>query len=144
MRDGFHELTRWSLTPRIVVVALIVSGLGHVIHNLEEFPVTILFGWETLLPLAVTILLGVAWYRHSGRSTFAAMTGWAAIVIVFGGGSVIPFGFLPFVPEQSVSHYVAHFVYAVTQLPLLYVGLQGFRSGGPDGEQAHLDGTNQQ
>ena len=134
----------WSLTPRIIVGALIASGLGHVIHNLHEFPVEILFGWETLFPLAVTVLLGVAWYRGPARRTYAAMAGWAAIVIVFGGGSVIPFGFLPFVPEQSVAHYAAHVVYAVTQLPLLWVGLQGFRSDKPDSTKANPDQANTQ
>ena len=126
------DMHREALAPRLVVAALIVSGLGHVVHNLEEFPISILIGWETLFPLGVTILLGVAWYRHPGRSTFAAMAGWAAIVIVFGGGSLIPFGFLPFVPEQSVSHYAAHAVYAVMQLPLLWVGVRGVQSVGPN------------
>ena len=116
------------LPPRLVVTALFVSGLGHVIHNLAEFPVRILLGWETLVPLTVTILLGVGWYLHRGRSTFVAMGVWAAIVVVFGGGSVLPVEFLPFIPEQSVSHYVAHAVYAVLQLPLLWVGLRGCRS----------------
>lgn len=124
---GHDGMMSWSLTPRRIVGALVVSGLGHVIHNLQEFPITILFGWETLFPLAVTVLLGVAWYWSPRRTTYAAMVGWAAIVMVFGGGSVIPFGFLPFVPEQSVAHYAAHVVYAVTQLPLLWVGLQGLR-----------------
>lgn len=104
----------------------------------------ILFGWEILFPLVVTVLLGVAWYRAPGRMIYAAMAGWAAIVIVFGGGSVIPFGFLPFVPEQSVAHYAAHAVYAVTQLPLLWVGLQGFRSDSPGHEQTNPDQTNTQ
>jgi hypothetical protein len=124
----------WSLTPRIILGALVVSGLGHVIHNLQEFPVTVLFGWKTLFPLAVTVLLGIAWYWGSGRTAYGAMAAWAAIVIVFGGGSVILFGFLPFVPEQSVAHYAAHVVYAVTQVPLLWVGFQGFRSDGPYSE----------
>lgn len=139
-----QEIMSGSSTPRIIVGALVVSGLGHVIHNLQEFPITILFGWETLFPLAVTVLLGVTWYRGPARTTYAAMAGWAAIVIVFGGGSVIPFRFLPFVPEQSVAHYAAHVVYAVTQLPLLWVGLQGFRSDRPDSTEANPDQANTQ
>lgn len=133
---------RWSLTPRRIVGALAVSGLGHVIHNLQEFPVTVLFAWETLFPLGVTVLLAVSWYRGPRRLTYATMAGWAAIVIVFGGGSVLPFGFLPFVPEQSVAHYAAHVVYAVTQLPLLWVGLHGFRSNESDDERTDTDTTN--
>lgn len=144
MKSTRHETPRRSFTPRSVVAAFVVSGFGHVLHNLEEFPVTILFGWETLVPLGVTVVLGVAWSRRAGRSAYALMAGWAAIVIVFGGGSVIPFGFLPFVPEQSASHYLAHVVYVVTQLPLLYVGLHGVRGGRPEAATPLLKQTNSQ
>lgn len=46
-----------------------------------------------------------------GRIVYAVSVGWALIVLVVGGGSVVPFAFLPFVPEQSASHYLAHPVY---------------------------------
>lgn len=118
-------------SPRAVIFALVVSGVGHIIHNLAEFPIAILVGWETVLPIGVTVLLGAIWYLRPGRATFAMLAVWAAVVIVFGGGSVIPFGFLPFVPEQSISHYVAHAVYALTQIPLLWIGLQGTRPTNP-------------
>lgn len=131
MRDARH--------PRIVVAALMVSGVGHVIHNLAEFPVAILLGWETLFPIAITVLLAISWYRLPGRAVYATMTAWAGIVLVFGGGSVIPFGFLPFVPEQSGSHYAAHLIYAVAQLPLLWVGYRGFRSDSGDVVKVHPD-----
>lgn len=111
-----------------VVTILFVSAAGHVIHNLVEFPASILLGWETTLPVAITALLGVVWYTWRERAAYALVAGWAAIVLVFGGGSVLPLGVLPFVPEQSVSHYVAHLVYTGTQLPLLWVGIREFRS----------------
>lgn len=111
----------------VVLAALIVSAAGHVIHNLAEFPPGILLGLETLVPLGVTVLLGAGLIYRPGRGPYAAATGWALIVVVFGGGSVLPFGFLPFVPDQSPAHYLAHLVYALTQLPLLWVGYQGNR-----------------
>lgn len=43
---------------------------------------------------------------------------------------MFPFGFLPFVPAQTTTHYAAHLVYAVLQLPLLVVargGMSGLR-----------------
>ena len=112
---------------RDALPAVGVSGTGHVIHNLADFPVTILLGWETLVPLTVTVLLGVALVYRPGRSAFGAAAIWALVVIIGGGMTVIPFGFLPFVPDQSISHYVVHVLYIVTQLPLLWVGIQGFR-----------------
>lgn len=127
------------MNSRHVVAALSVSAAGHVIHNLAEFPAAILLGWETLLPVAVTVLLGVVWYTRRGRVAYALLAGWAAIVLVFGGGSVLPLRFLPFVPEQSAAHYAAHLVYAVTQLPLLWVGVRGFRSGGRAATSASSD-----
>lgn len=117
-----------------VLAALLVSAAGHVLHNLAEFPPAILFGWETLVPLGVTVLLGAGLVYRPGRGPYAAAIGWALVVIVFGGGSVLPFGFLPFVPDQSASHYLAHLVYALAQLPLLWVGYRGI--GGSPGEDA--------
>ena len=114
-------------TQRYVLPALVVSGAGHVIHNLADFPVTILLGLETLVPLTVTVLLGVAIVYRPGRSTYAALGIWALVVIIGGGMTVIPFGFLPFVPEQSIRHYIVHVIYIVTQLPLFWVGIRGFR-----------------
>lgn len=113
----------------LVLAALLVSASGHVVHNFAEFPLAILWGWETLFPLGVTVLLGAGWYVRPGRGIFVALTGWAAIVLVVGGSSVLPLGFLPFVPEQSASHYAAHVVYALTQLPLFWVGYRGLTTG---------------
>ena len=115
------------LAQRYAIPALVVSGAGHVIHNLADFPVTILLGLETLVPLTVTVLLGVAFVYRPGQSTYAAAALWALVVILGGGMTVIPFGFLPFVPDQSISHYVVHLLYIVTQLPLLWVGIRGVR-----------------
>lgn len=118
----------------VVLAALLVSAAGHAIHNLAEFPPAILLGWETLVPLGVTVLLGAGLVYRPGLGPSAAATGWALVVIVFGGGSVLPFGFLPFVPDQSLSHYLAHVVYVLAQLPLLWVGYRGI--SGPPVEDA--------
>lgn len=120
---------------RLVAGALLVSGAGHVIHNLAEFPIDILFGPETIVPVAVTILLGFGWLVRRSRGTYGAMAAWAAIVLVFGGGSVLPLGVLPFAPVQTVSHYAAHVVYAATQLPLFGVGVTGVRAAATGGSE---------
>lgn len=129
-----------STTPRAATVyaALLVSGAGHVIHNVAEFPLTILIGWETLVPLVVTSLLGIVLVSRPGRLSYGVAGLWTVIVILFGGGSVVPFAFLPFVPEQSLSHYAAHLVYAVSQLPLLWVAYRGVTSRQPPGDHTVL------
>ncbi len=41
--------------------------------------------------------------------------------------TVIPFSFLPFVPEQDFIHYFAHFLYGLAQLPLIGIMIQQIR-----------------
>lgn len=128
-----------STAPRAVLVALALSAAGHVVHNLAEFPPGILLGWETLFPLAVTVALGGWLVARPSRFAFGAAGGWALVVIVGGGGSVLPLGVLPFVPDQSLSHYLAHLVYALAQLPLLWVAYRGL-AGTRNHEQTAVTG----
>ncbi|MDZ7702075.1 MAG: hypothetical protein U5J98_08435 [Halobacteriales archaeon] len=113
---------------RATRIALGLSGAGHIVHNLAEFPASVLWGPETLVPLAVTAVVGWLLLARPGRGAAAVATGWAMIVIVGGGGSVLPLGVLPFTPEQSASHYGAHVAYAALQLPLAWVGFRGLRA----------------
>lgn len=86
-----------------------------------------------MVPLAVSALLGALLVRRPSRPVLLATVAWALLVVVGGGGSVLPLSVLPFVPEQSVSHYAAHVVYAALQLPLLWVaGRAAWRRGGTD------------
>ncbi len=41
--------------------------------------------------------------------------------------TVIPIGFLPFVPEQDFTHYFAHFLYGLAQVPLIGMMIQQVR-----------------
>lgn len=117
-----------SLAPRTIVTAVGISIGGLLVHNLTEFPLSILFGPETLVPVAITILLGVAMLLWPGRPVYVATAGWALVVIVGGGVSVLPLSILPFVPEQTVGHYLVHGGYALAQLPLLWTAWRGFRT----------------
>lgn len=118
-----------------VAAAVGTSIGGLLVHNLAEFPLSILLGPETLAPAGATLLLGVAMLWLPVRPVFVATAGWALVVVVVGGGSVLPLSVLPFVPEQTVGHYLAHGVYALAQLPLLLVALRGLRrSRRPDPE----------
>ncbi len=37
-----------------------------------------------------------------------------------GGINVLPLSFLPFVPEQTLSHYLSHLLYGLGQIPLIW------------------------
>ena len=39
--------------------------------------------------------------------------------LVGGAVTVLPFSFLPFSPEQTTGHYLAHVIYSVLQIPLV-------------------------
>lgn len=116
-----------EIDPRAVAAAIGASILGLLVHNLEEFPLSILFAWETLFPLGIAVILGIVMIHRPGRVVYLAAGAWAGLVIVVGGGSVLPLGIWPFVPAQTVSHYAAHVVYAVAQFPLLWIAWHGLR-----------------
>jgi hypothetical protein len=109
MRSPTSQLT-WGL---------VLSGAGHLIHNLQEFGLGILAGVETLLPASITVLLIAVVRRRISRGVLLVAGTWALVVLVVGGGSVFPLAVLPFEPEQSAAHYITHAVYALLQLPLL-------------------------
>lgn len=110
---------------------LLAGGLaaaGHVVHNVAEFPLAILVAPETLVPVAITAGL-VAWlYYRPSRVAAGVLAAWALLTILGGGTSVFPFAFLPFEPEQTVSHYAVHAVYAAFQVPVLVASTRIFRS----------------
>lgn len=98
---------------------LVLSGAGHPVHNTQEFGVGILAAWETLLPMAITVVLIVAVRLQVTTGVLLVAGAWGMVVLVAGGGSVFPLSALPFEPEQSAAHYVTHAAYAVLQVPLL-------------------------
>lgn len=108
---------------RSLRVALGLSGLGHLIHNAEEFGLGLLFLTQSVVPLAITAAF-LPTARRPTRRSLDLLGIWGLIVAVAGGGSVFPWPFLPFVPAQTVGHYAAHFVYALLQLPLLVLVLR--------------------
>lgn len=106
-----------------VVAALAISWASMLVHNLFELPISPLDAPNTG-PLLVVVALGIG-YRLRLRSAIVGllMFVWAVLNLIGGGIiTVLPVPFLPFVPEQSLGHYLAHVVYSVGQLPLIAVG----------------------
>ena len=61
----------------------------------------------------------------------AAALGWGVLNLVIGGiVTVLPLPILPFAPEQSVTHYAAHVVYTLGQVPLVLLFLPCARRTG--------------
>jgi hypothetical protein len=108
-----------------MAAAVIVSALGLAFHTVREF------GWPALwnpasgmIPvLAVQIALLVAWLRADRQRSLTKALLATGVIQLFGGAiiSVLPLPILPYVPDQSVQHYISHIGYGIAQLPLIWV-----------------------
>ena len=112
-----------------MAVALAVSALSMLAHNLYELPLSPI-DLENSGPMAFAGILAAAYaMRPRSRAVAAAVLGWGVLNLVIGGVvSVLPLPILPFVPEQSVTHYGAHVVYAVGQIPLVVLAYRALRA----------------
>jgi hypothetical protein len=105
----------------LVTFYTFLSWLGMMLHNAQELPKMTLLDPQELLPTLMYLALLLAYlFLPWRRVTAALLLVWAGLHLVGGGIiTVIPFAFLPFYPEQSLQHYLAHIVYAAAQLPLI-------------------------
>jgi hypothetical protein len=112
-----------------MAAALTLSAGSMLAHNLYELPLTPL-DLENSGPILVAGLLGVAYaVRPDSKAIAAAALGWGTLNLVIGGiVTVLPLPFLPFVPEQTMSHYAAHVVYTLGQIPLVVLGYRALRA----------------
>ena len=77
---------------------------------------------EYTFPSLVWLLLFLAWLLLPNHDfTIRLLLGWSAISLAGAIVTVLPLPFLPFRPEQSVSHYGVHALYAAAQLPVLWL-----------------------
>jgi hypothetical protein len=73
----------------------------------------------------IAVLLFFFWWRFPQRRGLAA-----ALMLVYGFtglfgavASVLPLGFWPWIPEQSLSHYLSHGVWIFMVLPIIWVSI---------------------
>ena len=109
-------------TVRLVAVLAILSWFGMIVHDRISLPELSVLAPDVVLPTLVSVALFAAWWARPGRLSFGLLFGWTVLHFAVGGLlSVLPWPFLPFVPDQTFPHYVAHAVYAASQVPLLVV-----------------------
>jgi hypothetical protein len=112
-------------TVRLVAMLAILSWFGMIVHDRISLPELSLLAPDVVLPTLVSVALFAAWWAGPGRLSFGFLFGWTVLQFAVGGLlSVLPWPFLPFVPELTPQHYIAHAVYAACQVPLLVVLLR--------------------
>jgi hypothetical protein len=110
------------VSPWIVAAGVVLAWLGLVVHNMREFPLMAPTRPEYTFPTLAWLLLFLAWLLFPNHHfSLRLLIGWSAISLAGAIVTVLPLPFLPFRPEQSVSHYRSHALYAATQLPVLWL-----------------------
>ena len=120
-----------------MAAALTLSAASMLAHNLYELPLSPIDP-ENSGPILFAAILGVAYaLRPDSKAVAAATLGWGVLNLVIGGiVTVLPLPILPFVPEQSVTHYGAHVVYTLGQAPLVVLGYRAVRAPAAAGDPA--------
>jgi hypothetical protein len=105
------------------MLALVGLSWAGAIHKWMELPALGLTRPEFTIPTAISLLLLFAWlWLPDARRVWCRLIfAWALIHLAVGGVLFVhPLGIWPFVPEQSLEHYLSHGLYAALQLPLLW------------------------
>jgi len=113
----------------LMLLFTLLSWLGEYVHNLFELPNLTILSPENSIPALISLVLFTVWWRAPARQAAVLLFLTWALLHLLGGGiiSVIPFGFLPFYPDQTLDHYAAHAVYGVAQLPLIVLLIRQLR-----------------
>ncbi len=113
----------------LMLLYTLLSWLGEYVHNLFELPNLTLFSPENSIPALISLVLFTVWWLTPGRQAAGLLLLLWSLLHLIGGAilSVLPFGFLPFYPDQTLEHYAAHVAYGVAQLPLIVLLIRQLR-----------------
>ena len=123
LEPNMRPVSRVAMT-----LALALSAGSMLAHNMYELPLSPIDP-ENSGPMLVAVLLGLAYaLRPTSKAVAAAALGWGVLNLVIGGiVTVLPLPILPFVPEQTLTHYGAHVVYTLGQVPLVVLSYRALR-----------------
>lgn len=105
-----------------IAAGLAVSWLGLWAHEVHRAPYRAGLTLDGSLPM-LAVLCGVLALGRAFPARCYLFVGAAALGVLHMLGAaltVLPLRVLPFVPEQTPGHYLAHVIYATAQLPLLW------------------------
>ena len=118
--SGQRDLARLALP-----LAGALWWLGAWLHDYREFAGTNGFTPDSLAGGVILLcLLTLIWWSRHSRIWGIALLLFAGVWTVGEALSVLPLPIWPFVPQQSVGHYVTHAVVAALQLPLVVLALR--------------------
>ena len=104
-----------------VGVGLAISWLGLWCHEWFRVPPALGLTIDGSLPFLALVAVLIAWRRRP----IVLASGFGVLHLVGAIATVLPLPFLPFSPEQTLPHYLAHAVYAVAQIPVLLAATVG-------------------
>ncbi len=106
-----------SLPPWLLAVLVAVSWLGLLVHNFLES-----VDGSTIAVGLVSAGLFLGWWRIPPRRSAMVWLLLGMGMAEFAGATVtvVPFGFLPFTPSQTLGHYLVHVEYGASQVPLAW------------------------
>jgi hypothetical protein len=107
----------------IIILTVALAWAGLLTHELYRVPSALGLTLDGSLPLlAIAAALLVWWLRAANkRGPTLALLIYGLINAIGGFLSVLPLPFLPFVPDQTLDHYLVHVWYALCQVPLIAV-----------------------
>jgi hypothetical protein len=123
-----------------LVLAATVAWLGLWFHDAREFPGSLGLTADSIgMGVAAAALVLVAWRAEQAQGPYVALAGYGTLMLIGGALSVLPLPIWPFVPPQTLSHYLAHAVFAAAQVPLIVLSARRLRSA----HVIHADRTGQ-
>ncbi|MCC3297147.1 hypothetical protein [Arthrobacter caoxuetaonis] len=97
----------------------VLSWTGLFLHNVADLPGQSILSAESGLPLLLAAALIALWFTPLRAAAAWGMLVWAVLNTAGAVFTVLPLPVLPFDPAQTLRHYSFHFLYLLTQLPLL-------------------------
>src|SRR2546427_10534941 len=136
---SFASLARSVLYSRLkhdgraavtLAVATTISWVGGVVHNETEFlGATVLSPLNSIPGVILTLLYAVWLLSHFRRAVSGILFGWGLVGLIgWGIISVLPLSFLPWVPAQTVMHYLVHVVVSLANIPLILLSFRMLRT----------------